>query len=151
MTATINQAIAQANRFTRAMNILKEGYTFHKDADREVIAVCKPGEEKATYWINMLTPGCDCPDSMKNGNRCKHELAWSILEDEREMHGSTVCRIRSARSNGVLKTKESLRKRVETLLSPSPTETGNCRSLSASQFPFYPEHRRRGTHHENTY
>lgn len=79
----INTAIAQATRFTRAIEIIKAGYTFHKDADSEVVAVCKPGEMKATYWINMLSEGCDCPDRMKTGNRCKHELAWNIIEDER--------------------------------------------------------------------
>lgn len=76
------QALQQATRFDRAEQIIKEGYTFHKDADSEVIAVCKPGSTAAAYWINMLSEGCDCPDYMKNCAACKHMIAWEILKEE---------------------------------------------------------------------
>ncbi len=77
--SNINTAIAQANRFSRAIQIIKDGYCFTVENSGS-IAVCKPGRLAASYWI---TDGeCDCPDRMK-GNVCKHELAWEILEDER--------------------------------------------------------------------
>jgi hypothetical protein len=79
----INAAIKQANRRERALNILKEGYKF-EDMGEGVIAVTKPGTTAAAYWLNMITPGCDCPDAMK-GNNCKHEIAWEILQDEAKM------------------------------------------------------------------
>jgi hypothetical protein len=76
------EALQQANRLQRARAILAEGYTFHKDKDSEAVAVCKPGRLAASYWINLLSEGCDCPDSMK-GNDCKHLLAWDILQTEK--------------------------------------------------------------------
>jgi hypothetical protein len=76
------EALQQANRLQRARAILAEGYTFHKDKDSEAVAVCKPGRLAASYWINLLSEGCDCPDSMK-GNDCKHLLAWKLLETEK--------------------------------------------------------------------
>jgi hypothetical protein len=74
------EAMMQALRFERAKQILKEGYTFHPDADSDVVAVCKPGSLPAAYWLNMLEPGCDCPDFLKRGQPCKHMIAWEILE-----------------------------------------------------------------------
>jgi SWIM zinc finger len=78
----INEARRMANSYAKAQQIIKEGYTFHKDADSDVIAVCKPGRLAASYWINMLEPGCDCPDYRKHGKYCKHTLANGILEDD---------------------------------------------------------------------
>ena len=83
-TININDAIAQANRNTRALQILKEGYKFTKEASGS-IAVCKPGELHASYFIGEHvdgTTGCDCPDKAKTGKPCKHEIAWNILQDE---------------------------------------------------------------------
>ena len=79
----INTAIKQALRRERAELIIKEGYKF-EDMGEGVIAVIKPGTTAAAYWINMITPGCDCPDSLK-GNNCKHEIAVEILKDEEKM------------------------------------------------------------------
>jgi SWIM zinc finger len=76
----INLAVQQANRYERAKTLLKEGYTFHKDQGSDVVAVCKPGRLAASYWLNMLSEGCDCPDFLKRGQPCKHMLAWDILE-----------------------------------------------------------------------
>ncbi len=75
-----SDAIAQANRFDRAKQLLTDGYTFHKDADSDVVAVVKPGTTAAAYWLNMITEGCDCPDYMKNSRPCKHMIAWDILQ-----------------------------------------------------------------------
>ena len=71
-----------ANSYAKAIEIIKEGYTFSKDAETGVIAVCKPGRLAASYWINVLEEGCDCPDYMKHGKYCKHTLANGILEEE---------------------------------------------------------------------
>jgi hypothetical protein len=46
-----------------------------------VVAVCKPGSLAAAYWLNMLSEGCDCPDSLK-GNYCKHEMCWDAIQAE---------------------------------------------------------------------
>jgi hypothetical protein len=78
----INTARREANSYAKALEILKAGYTFTKDAETEVIAVCKPGRLAASYWLNMMEPGCDCPDYMKRGNFCKHTMAWGILQEE---------------------------------------------------------------------
>jgi SWIM zinc finger len=78
----INTARRLANSAAKAEQILKEGYRFEKDADSEVIAVIKPGRLAASYWLNMLSEGCDCPDYLKNGSFCKHTIANGILEDE---------------------------------------------------------------------
>ena len=83
------QAIAQANRFDRARQIIKEGYTFTDMGDGG-IAVCKPGKLAASYWIDgPFCKGCDCPDATKNGNRCKHMLAWESInaEEAAELEG----------------------------------------------------------------
>ena len=80
----INTAIAQANRNTRAQQILKDGYTFTQEASGSV-AICKPGELHASYWIGEQvdgTNGCDCADKAKTGLPYKHELAWNMLQDE---------------------------------------------------------------------
>lgn len=77
----INDAIAQANRRERALNILEEGYTFTQEND--MVAVCKPGELHASYWIGEhvdSSTGCDCPDRVKTGKPCKHEIANDILQ-----------------------------------------------------------------------
>jgi hypothetical protein len=76
------EAMQQALRFERAKQIIKEGYTFHQDADSDVVAVCKPGSLAAAYWLNMLSDGCDCPDFLKTHKPCKHMIAWEILEDD---------------------------------------------------------------------
>ena len=82
----INTARRQANSYAKAQEIIKEGYCFHKDADSDVIAVIKPGTTAAAYWINMIEPGCDCPDYMKHpGTFCKHTMAWDILQEEAAM------------------------------------------------------------------
>lgn len=78
----INSARRAANCYAKAEQIIKEGYRFEKDADSEVIAVIKPGKLAASYWINLLSEGCDCPDFMKHGNFCKHTMANDLLEDE---------------------------------------------------------------------
>lgn len=82
----INTAIAQANRLSRAQALLTEGYTFTQDAVTEMVAVCKPGELGAAYWIGEHMDGrtgCDCPDALK-GNKCKHELAWKLIKDAQD-------------------------------------------------------------------
>lgn len=76
------EANEQAKRLDRAKALLAEGYTFYRDADSEVIAVCKPGRLAASYFINMLTPGCDCPDFLKTEQACKHMYAYEILQNE---------------------------------------------------------------------
>lgn len=76
------EAMQQAVRLERAKAILAEGYRFVKDAGSEVVAVCKPGMLKATYWINLLSEGCDCPDYMKTGLPRKHMVAYQLLQDE---------------------------------------------------------------------
>ena len=85
MKTNINTAIAEANRLNRAFEIIKAGYTFTKDADSDVVAVCKPGDLHASYWINMLSPGCDCPDHMRTGRPCKHMMALEIKKEEEAM------------------------------------------------------------------
>lgn len=80
------EAIAQANRYARAEQIIQEGYKFTKDADSGMVAVCKPGDLHASYWIGEHvdgTTGCDCPDKKKTGKPCKHEIANEILEEEK--------------------------------------------------------------------
>ena len=84
-TININEAIAQANRNTRALQIIEEGYTFTQDADTKMVAVCKPGKLAASYFIGEHVDGsngCDCADKAKTGKPCKHEIAWNILQDE---------------------------------------------------------------------
>lgn len=84
MTFNINEAIAQANRNTRAQQIIEAGYTFTKEASGS-IAVCKPGELHASYFIGENvdgTNGCSCADKAKTGKPCKHEIAWDLLQDE---------------------------------------------------------------------
>ena len=85
-TRNINEAIAQANRRERAEKIIQEGYSFTKDADSGMVAVCKPGDLHASYWIGEHvdgSTGCDCPDRVKTGKPCKHEIANNILESEK--------------------------------------------------------------------
>ena len=89
-TNNINTARREANCYTKALQIIKEGYTFTKDADSEVIAVCKPGQLAASYWINMISEGCDCPDFQKHGTFCKHTMANDLIEDEAKMWES-IC------------------------------------------------------------
>lgn len=75
------EAINQANRLQRARQIIKDGYTFTQEPSG-MVAVCKPGELFASYWIGEHvdgTNGCDCPDRAK-GNVCKHEIAWSLIQ-----------------------------------------------------------------------
>jgi hypothetical protein len=75
------EAMAHALRHERALQIVAEGlYSFYADKDTDAVAVCRKGSFAATYWLNLMEPGCDCPDSLK-GNYCKHERAWSILQD----------------------------------------------------------------------
>jgi hypothetical protein len=75
-----SEALRYARTAERAQNILKEGYTFHRDPNSDVVAVCKPGRLAASYWLNMLEPGCDCPDFRKHKDYCKHTLASEMLE-----------------------------------------------------------------------
>src|ERR1051326_4648699 len=62
----------------RAQAILDEGYTFWPDPELGV-AVCKPNELHASYWI--ADGVCDCPARQKD-RTCKHEIAWSIRQAE---------------------------------------------------------------------
>jgi hypothetical protein len=76
------EALQQAVRLERAKQLIEEGYTFTKDADTNMVAVCKPGELHAAYWIGEHvdgTNGCDCPDAVK-GNYCKHEICWDMIQ-----------------------------------------------------------------------
>ena len=78
------EAIAQANRLQRARQIITEGYSFTQDALTNMVAICKPGELHASYFIGEHvdgTTGCDCPDACK-GNNCKHEIAWGLVKAE---------------------------------------------------------------------
>jgi hypothetical protein len=76
------EAKAHALRHERAVQIVKEGlYSFYADKDTDAVAVCRKGSFAATYWLNLMEPGCDCPDAVK-GNFCKHERAWAIIQDE---------------------------------------------------------------------
>ena len=79
------EAINQANRLQRAKNLIAEGYTFTYDAELETVFVTKPGELHAAYTIGPQvdgTDGCSCPDRAK-GNKCKHEMAWELIQAER--------------------------------------------------------------------
>lgn len=90
-----SEALQQAIRFDRAKQVLAEGYTFHKDADTEAIAVCKRGSTAAVYWIDLLSTGCDCPDRLKTGKECKHELAYEFLQAEKTEEAGmweSICR-----------------------------------------------------------
>ena len=81
----VQEALAQANRLQRAQQILKDGYTFTQDADTQMVAVCKPGELHAAYWIGEHvdgTNGCDCADRVKTQKPCKHEHAWELVKAE---------------------------------------------------------------------
>ena len=78
-TNNINTARREANSYAKALEILKEGYSFTRE-NEDSIAVCKPGRLAASYWI--VDGECDCPDFMKHGNFCKHTLANGILEEE---------------------------------------------------------------------
>lgn len=79
----INEAVALAVRFERAKAILAEGYTFSQDKETGAVAACKPGSLAASYWINGLVDGCDCPDATQRGKGvCKHSLAWELLQEE---------------------------------------------------------------------
>ena len=75
------QALQQARLHERAQAILAAGYQFIEDKDTDVVAVVKPGRLAASYWINLLSEGCDCPDAMK-GNYCKHRAAWKLLQEQ---------------------------------------------------------------------
>src|SRR5438105_2764972 len=63
-----------ARCWQRALDILKAGYSFWPDEELESVAVCKPGRLYAHY---LITRGvCDCPDYGRNGDYCKHTLAY---------------------------------------------------------------------------
>ena len=82
--SNINTAIAEALCMERALNILKEGYSFTDElGDGTLIAVCKPGKLAADYWI--MFGKCDCPDFMKTGRDCKHMIANEIKKADEEM------------------------------------------------------------------
>lgn len=107
----INEARRAANSNTKAIEIIKEGYTFTDElGDGTLIAVTKPGRLAASYWI---TDGeCDCPDFMKRGSYCKHILAYDIKQDEEEMMEALLRRMGSAPIAGSLK-QRGIRKRLE--------------------------------------
>lgn len=75
------EALELAKRTERARQILAEGYGFEKD-EFGTVSVSKPGKMEAVYFINLFHPGCDCPDALKTGKPCKHEIAWGLLQEE---------------------------------------------------------------------
>ena len=84
-----------ANSFAKAQAILEEGYRFTQE--NGMVAVVKPGELHAAYWIGEHadgTSGCDCPDFVKHGKFCKHTLAVGILaeqEAQEEAMWNAIC------------------------------------------------------------
>lgn len=80
---TINEAIRQADTTERARQIIAQGYSFWPEADRDTIAICKPGFLHADYWLSDNGKTCDCPDFVKHQDYCKHVLANSIVEAEK--------------------------------------------------------------------
>lgn len=79
---TIEEARRQINTVDRAKEILKAEYTFWLDDDSIYVAVCKPGQMAASYFIDITgdIPTCNCPDFEHRGNYCKHTLAWKLWE-----------------------------------------------------------------------
>ena len=73
---SIQQAHRMARRWESAQQILLDGYTFERDDEVGMTAVCKPGSFYAAYWIcdrpELVAPrgGCSCPDYDKYGDFC---------------------------------------------------------------------------------
>ena len=87
-TLTIKVTTEQASRYIRTANraetLVADGYTFD-EIGAEMVAVTKPGKLAASYFINLHTAECDCPDFTGNGSFCKHLIAYAAIQEEARM------------------------------------------------------------------
>lgn len=87
---SINTARRQANSFTKALQMAKDGYRIQQYAKTPVYAIFKPQNTAKTngyadYNVN-LTPdkvACTCTDFEKHGEFCKHTL-FAQMEQKRQ-------------------------------------------------------------------
>ena len=72
---TINQAIAEANRNTRAQNMKAEGY-YLQTGDWNKVEIFKPGNAGLLpdYTVNRTEATCTCKDFEKTNKTCKHQM-----------------------------------------------------------------------------
>lgn len=80
-------ALRLARAEEKAIQIIAEGYTFEPQEGTELVAVCKPGQSAAAYWIwdapDGFWQGCNCPASVANGGAfCKHLQAYRRIQEE---------------------------------------------------------------------
>lgn len=92
---TASEAARLATLAERAEQIIRDGYTFSRDAELGVTYVCKPGHLLASYWI---TDGkCDCPARQREAlGTCKHQIAAEILRDEEKRVAAQVAQLEEA-------------------------------------------------------
>ena len=83
------EAARLTRSYAKALECIAAGYTFSRDEEIGMTAVCKPGELHASYWIcdrpELVAPhgGCSCPDYDKHpGTFCKHILAYQELQNQ---------------------------------------------------------------------
>lgn len=87
---TFSDARRQANSFTKALSMRKDGYRAQQYGKTPVYAIFKPENTAKTngyadYDVN-LTPGkiaCNCTDFEKHGKFCKHTL-FAEMEQKRQ-------------------------------------------------------------------
>ena len=107
MTPNATNLINEANRLSRARQIIAEGYIFSYDADIDTVYVCKPGKLSFEYTIgDQITgrDGCSCPDFQKRGTACKHMLAWELLKEAQEAENAQVAEYEAMMSGAELET-----------------------------------------------
>lgn len=78
---SINEAIAQANRNARALNMKAEGYYTLAYANWLTVEVYKPGNQnmRPDYTVNRAESTCTCPDFGKTGKICKHQMFVELM------------------------------------------------------------------------
>lgn len=82
MNAIISLAIQKrysvdALRMYKAVAIVEAKQIHHlPSGNYEVVSQCDPNHR---YQVNPRFESCNCPDCEKNGNVCKHLLAWKLI------------------------------------------------------------------------